>query len=461
MYKIDFKDKNHIYFVGIGGISMSGLAEILLSKGFHISGSDIKSSALTDRLMHMGAAISIGHRQENINGDIDLIVHTAAVHEDNPEILQGRELNIPIISRAILLGEIMKNYNSAIGISGTHGKTTTTSMISQILINGQKDPTVLVGGMLDSIDGNIRIGKSEYFLTEACEYTNSFLSFFPTIGVILNISADHMDFFNNLDEIRDSFKKYADLLPKEGCLVINSSIADVEFFIPTNGSKVYTFGLDPKKSDFSAINLISKGIEGTSFDLVHNKEVLGHVNLRVPGEHNVLNALAAVAVAHVTNIPIPLTIQTLENYNGCNRRFQVKGHLGDITIIDDYAHHPEEITATLSVIKEYKKGETWCVFQPHTYTRTKAFLKEFAKALTLADHVILTDIYAAREKNTLGIYSQDLLREVQNLGTDCIHFSSFDEIETYLLENCQAKDLLITMGAGDVVSIGEKLLGQN
>lgn len=459
MYNIDFDKKINVHFVGIGGISMSALAEILLSKGFLVSGSDVKESELTRKLSTLGAKIFCGHHSENISTDTDLIVYTAAVKNDNPELLQAEELNIPTITRAELLGQIMKNYKVAIGVSGTHGKTTTTSMISQILIDGEKDPTVLVGGMLSTIQGNIRLGHSENFITEACEYTNSFHSFHPSVAVILNISADHMDFFKDLEEIRYSFRKFASLLPKGGTLVINSSIDDIDFI--TNGLDVdvKTFGLDPEKSDYCAINIVNNNITGISYDLIYKGEFKERIILSVPGLHNIYNSLAAVATCDALEVPLNTIKDSLATYNGCDRRFQIKGEIGGITVIDDYAHHPDEILATLEVLKEYKDGTTWCVFQPHTYTRTNAFLEDFAKALSLADKVVLTDIYAAREKNTIGVTSKDLLAELEKLGSEAYYFPSFDEIENFLLENCNAGDLLITMGAGDVVIIGEKLLG--
>ena len=459
MYNIDFDKKINVHFVGIGGISMSALAEILLSKGFLVSGSDMKESELTRKLSILGAKIFCGHHKDNIAVDLDVIVHTAAVKEDNPELIQAKDLNIPVITRAELIGQIMKNYEVAIGVSGTHGKTTTTSMVSQILIDAKKDPTVLVGGMLNFIEGNIRLGQSQNFITEACEYTNSFLSFHPSIAIILNISADHMDFFKNIEEIRESFKKYTLLLPEHGTLIINSEIDNLDFFTNGLNANVITFGLNPDKSDYCALNIISSDISGISYDLYYKGDFKTKVQLCVPGVHNIFNSLAAAATCDSLHIPYETISSSLSSYTGCDRRFQFKGEVGGITVIDDYAHHPDEIRATLEVLKDYKKGTIWCVFQPHTYTRTHAFLKDFALALSLADKVILTDIYAAREKNTIGISSKDLMKELEDLNADAYYIPSFDEIETFILEKCNPGDLLITMGAGDVVIIGEKLLG--
>ena len=456
MYEINFNQKGHIYFTGIGGISMSGLARILLSKGFTVSGSDAKESALTRQLASLGANIRYEQVASNINGNVDVLVYTAAVQQDNPELVAAKELGIPTLTRAEFLGQIMKNFNTAIGVSGTHGKTTTTSMISQILLQADTDPTILVGGIMKAIDGNIRVGRSDLMITEACEYTNSFLSFFPTVGIILNVCADHMDFFKDLNEIRESFKNYAKLLPDNGILVINGEIDNIDYFTEDLKCKVVTFG-GQEDCNYSFKGLTYNNFACGEFDLVINGNVSEHIKLKVPGLHNVLNAMAAIATCMELDIPIASIKDGLLKYTGTDRRFQYKGIVNGATIIDDYAHHPDEITATLETTKTYPHNDTWCVFQPHTYTRTKAFMKEFAKALSLADHVVLAPIYAARETDTLGISSLNLLEELQNLGSDVYYFDSFDKIQEFLLKNLLHDDLLITMGAGDVVLIGENL----
>lgn len=459
MYEIDFSNKIHVHFIGIGGISMSALAEILIDKGFTVSGSDAKESELTRKLEHLGAAVIIGQKAENISRVIDLVVYTAAIRDDNPELAAVFELAIPSITRAELVGQIMRNYKHAIGVAGTHGKTTTTSMISQLLIDNGSDPTVLVGGMLKKINGNLQIGKSDNFVTEACEYTNSFLSFSPTIAVILNIHEDHMDFFKDIKDIRQSFRSYASLLPDDGTLIISSEIDEFDFIAQGTNARIVTFGTDPERSDFCAVNITYDEFANASFDLTEHGRPVGRVHMKVPGLHNIHDSLAAIAVARTMDVPIDIIIESLGSYEGCDRRFQFKGNLKGITIIDDYAHHPDEIRATLNTARKFPHKTLWCVFQPHTYTRTQVFLKDFAKALSLADKVILTDIYAAREKNTLNISSAALLEEIQKTGTEAYHYQSFDDIENFLLENCVNGDLLITMGAGDVVIIGEKLLG--
>lgn len=457
MYQIDFNHPVHIYFIGIGGISMSGLAEILITENFKVSGSDAHRSALTDTLEKKGARIFIGQKTENITPDIDLVVYTSAIRADNPEYIAMKELQIPSLSRAELLGQIMKNYKVPIAISGTHGKTTTTSMISEILLHAKADPTLSIGGILKSIEGNIRVGNSDYFVTEACEYTNSFLSFFPKIGIILNIEEDHLDFFKDIHDIRHSFRSFAELLPADGTLIINGDIDNCNEITAGLACRVITYGSSPS-CDYYAENISYDEQAHPSFTLKANEGTERTFSLAVPGSHNVSNALAAIALADLLQLEYTDISSALAQFTGTDRRFEYKGSLNGITIIDDYAHHPTEITATLSAAKNYPHKSIWCVFQPHTYTRTKAFLNDFAKALCLADHVVLADIYAARETDTLGISSETLKNEIEKLGHECFYFPSFEEIEKFLLKNCINGDLLITMGAGDVVKIGENLL---
>ena len=459
MYKIDFNHPMHIHFIGIGGISMSGLAEILLEEGFHISGSDAKESALTDALEKKGARIYYGQRASNISGSTDVVVYTAAIHPDNPEFARAKELGIPMLTRAELLGQIMRNYDTPIAVAGTHGKTTTTSMLSHILLKGDCDPTISVGGILPAIGGNIRVGQSETFLTEACEYTNSFLSFFPKISIILNMDADHLDFFKDIDDIRRSFRRFAELLPADGTLIINADTPEYQSITEGLSCQVITYGLE-NNADYTASDITYDEFGHASFNVRYKGSDLGRCSLKVPGSHNVSNALSAVAAGRLLNLPWEVIADGLLSFTGTDRRFQYKGTVGGVTIIDDYAHHPTEIEATLKAAANYPHRKVWCVFQPHTYTRTKALLPEFAQALTLADHVVLADIYAARETDTLGISSEDLADRIRELGTPCEYFPTFDEIENFLLENCTQGDLLITMGAGDVVNIGEQLLGK-
>ena len=461
MYQIDFNNPVHVFFSGIGGISMSGLARILQSRGFKVSGSDRESSAITRGLTENGIPVMIGQKKENITKDIDLVVFTAAIHPDNPEYIAVRELGIPHMNRSVLLGQIMRCYKDPVAVSGTHGKTTTTSMVSEILMEAGTDPTLSIGGILDSIGGNVRIGGSSYFAAEACEYTNSFLDMFPGIGIILDIDADHLDFFKDIHDIRRSFRKFAQLIPADGALIINTQIPDYGEISGGLGCDVILYGPDasadywPEDISYDEFahptyTLCSRGSDGSVTRQT--------ITLSVSGEHNVYNSMAAVAAADRLGIDRKSTAAALFKYGGTERRFERLGTRNGFTVIDDYAHHPTEIEATLRTAANYPHREIFCVFQSHTYTRTKSLMKEFAKALTLADHIILAKIYPARETDDLGISSHTLAAEIEALGHPCVCLDTFDEIEKYLLKNCQKGDLVITMGAGNINEVGRKLV---
>lgn len=458
MFELDFQNPCNIYFVGIGGISMSGLAEILADEGFRVSGSDWKRSEITKGLEQKGIRVEYGESAAHVPEQVDCAVLTSAVKESNLELAEIRRRGIPTLTRAQLLGQLMRNYKTAIAVSGTHGKTTTTSMASEILLQAGTDPTLSIGGIYQSIGGNIRVGGSEVFVTEACEYTNSFLSFYPTIGIILNIEEDHLDFFKDLADIRHSFRRFAELLPADGCLIINADIDNVSEISGGLACRVVTYSMQGE-ADYTPTDITYDELGHPSFTVRAAGQPDTRIKLHVPGIHNVGNALAAIALADVCGVDRAVTAKALADFTGTDRRFEYKGKIGGVTIIDDYAHHPTEIAATLAAARKCPHRKLWCVFQPHTYTRTKAFMDDFAEALSHADHVVLADIYAAREKDTLGISSADLQKRIQALGRDCEYFPSFDEIENFLLQNCTNGDLLITMGAGDVVKIGENLLG--
>ena len=459
MYSLNFEEPIHVHFIGIGGISMSGLAEILLEEGFTISGSDAKQSALTDSLAKKGATIYIGQKASNLSIRPALVVYTAAIREDNEEFKAAVDAGIPMLSRAGLLGQIMDNYEKSIAVAGTHGKTTTTSMISQILLVAKADPTISVGGILEAIGGNIRVGGSEVFITEACEYTNSFLHFHPKYSIITSVEAEHLDFFKDIDDIRRSFHEFAGNTAHDGVLIINGQIAALDQITNNLSCSVTTYGLC-ENDDFYAKNITYNDHACGTYTLMHKTEDLGTVSLSVPGRHNVSNSLAAIALCLNLGLPLDVIKKGLLQFGGTKRRFEYKGTKNGITVIDDYAHHPTEVAATLTAARNYPHGRIICVFQPHTYSRTKAFLSDFARVLSMADIVVLADIYAAREKNTIGISSKDLLAELQKNGQESYYFPSFDEIEKFLSEKCINNDLLITMGAGDVYLIGEHLLQQ-
>lgn len=463
MYHVDLKKPVSIYFVGIGGVSMSGLAEIFADAGFTVSGSDRAKSEICSHLESLGIRIFYGQRASNITDDLDCAVLTAAIRKDNPEYIALEEKGIPMLNRGELLGQLMKNYRLPIAVSGTHGKTTTTSMISEILLRADLNPTLHIGGIYKPIGGNTRVGGKDYFVLEACEYTNTFLSFFPKISVILNIEEDHLDFFRDLADIRNSFHRFAALLPSDGILVINSEIENLEELTGDLPCRVITYcGChNPEVSgDYFPMDISLNELGQASFTACCRGRADRRISLRVPGIHNVGNALAALAVADILDIDDGTVTDALHAFGGTDRRFEYKGSIGGVTVIDDYAHHPTEIRATLTTAQSAKRGSLWVVFQPHTYSRTKEFLTEFASALALADHVVLTDIYAARETDNLGISSETLRKEILALGGDCRYFPTFDEIENFLLENCTRDDMLITMGAGDVYKIGDYLLGK-
>lgn len=480
MYQIHFNQPARIHFIGIGGISMSGLAEVLLEEHFTISGSDAKESELTKKLERLGAVIHYGHSASHIQPGTDAVVYTAAVHKDNPEYQAAMANGIPLLSRAELLGQMMNNYRQSVAVAGTHGKTTTTSMITQILLAANADPTISVGGILPAIGGNIRVGHSACFVTEACEYTNSFLHFYPKYSVILNIEEDHMDFFKDIDDIRHSFRLFAENTSPDGALIMNSEIDGLAPLLAGLPCGVVTYGFDSKNSSFYPENITYQESGFAQFTIMHGTHQTVHsedganarfltwketekvcdVSLRVPGRHNISNALAAAALAVTMGVPAKAIEEGLHAFCGTDRRFQVKGSLHGATIVDDYAHHPTEISATLSAAKNFPHTRMICVFQPHTYSRTKAFLDDFASALSGADIVVLADIYAARETDTLGVSSVDILERLKKRGCECYYFPSFEEIEKFLLKKVMNGDLLITMGAGDILKVGEDLLSK-
>ena len=457
MYDIHFDKPIWVHFIGIGGISMSGLAEILHERGFKISGSDMKASPLTEHLQSLGISVELPQSRENIAQGIELCVYTAAISEENPELLEAKRQNVPTMTRAELLGRIMKNYKEAINVSGTHGKTTTTSMIGEILMEAQMDPTITVGGMMKDIGGNLRVGKSDVFLAEACEYTNSFLSFFPTIEVVLNIEEDHLDFFKDINDIRSSFRKFIEKLPENGILIFNKDIPHEEYFLQNlPGRKIITFGHND--ADYTANFISYDHYARPTYTLFEKGEDRGKVTLGVTGEHNIYNSLSAIAVARAIGIPFDTIKKGLLEFSGTDRRFQLKGKVNGFTIIDDYAHHPQEIAATIATAKKYPHKKLWVAFQPHTYSRTLALMDDFAGALSQADEIILADIYAAREQNTVGVSSDDLRKLMLSQNTNVYYIPDFPSIEEFILSHLEEGDLLITMGAGNIVDVGEDLL---
>jgi len=446
---------HHIHLIGIGGISMSGIAEILLTHGYHISGSDIRDSNILEKLRKHGAEIFIGHNKDNIHNP-DLVVYSAAIKEDNPERLQAKILGVPQIDRAEMLGQIMRGYDKAIAVAGSHGKTTTTSLLSILMEYSGLDPTILVGGELEDIGGNIKIGKSQHFITEACEYVESFLHFFPSIGIILNIDEDHLDYYRDINHIKEAFEKFVMTIPKEGFLVICHDDEEVLDVSKNGQCNIITYGIKTP-SDVMAKDIIFNNEGLPNFIVSYKGEDIGRFYLKIPGIHNVYNSLAAIATCHILGIPWETIIKNIPLYQGIHRRFDILGDVKGAKIIDDYAHHPVEIRATLEAAKQYPHKKIWAIFQPHTYSRTKALLKDFATAFDMADHIIITDIYAARELDNGEVSSKKLV-DIMDNKLDVRYMKDFKEISGYLYENIAPGDLVLTMGAGDVYKIAENLL---
>ena len=453
---IDKIKGNHVHFIGIGGISMSALAKILLHSGYTVSGSDMRQTPITDRLEKKGAKIYIGHDASNIEG-ADCVVYTIAVKEDNPEMIAAREKGLPIIERAPLLGHIMANYPYSIGVAGSHGKTTTTSMLSIILQNARLDPTILIGGELEEIGGNIKIGNSHYFITEACEYNESFLNFEPYIGIILNIEEDHLDYFKDINSIYDAFVKYANLVSPKGFVIGCIDDPLVSKLLDKVHIRKISFGIE-NKGDWVAQDIRYDEMGHPSYRAVYKGQDMGRFDLKVPGKYNVYNALAATAAAYAVGISINIIRDSLESFKGTHRRFEIKGSLKDATVIDDYAHHPTEIRATLQAASKLPHKKIWCVFQPHTYSRTEKLFNQFTESFVDADEIIIADTYAAREKPTEGIDSETLAKALISKGQSCRYIPTFDQIVEFLSKNIQPGDLVLTMGAGDIFKVADKLL---
>lgn len=447
----------NIHFIGIGGISMSALAEICLNKGYKVSGSDANESYLLDKLRSQGANIFLGHKKEHISDNVDMVVYTAAVHDDNEELVAAKEKNKLTMNRAAFLGQIMREYKNSIAVSGTHGKTSTTSMLSTIFQYADLDPTILVGGNLSTIGGNVKIGNSDHFITEACEYVDSFLNFNPKISIVLNIEEDHLDYFSGLDEIKASFNKFGKLLPKDGYFIINGDDENTADILHDVKASIVKYGRNTNND--AVIKNIDFNENGHGiFELEFKGENLGSFELSVPGLHNIYNATAAILTAYVSSIDLELIRDNIKSYSGVGRRFEVKGNYNDALVVDDYAHHPTELKATLSAAKKMKKANLWCIFQPHTYTRTKSLLNEFSEAFYSADKVIITDIYAARENDPGDIHSKDLVEKLYQNHVDVCYISKFEDIVDYLRDNIKPNDLVITAGAGPIYKVAEDLV---
>jgi UDP-N-acetylmuramate--alanine ligase len=447
----------HIHFVGIGGIGMSGIAEVLFNLGYHISGSDVKETEVTRRLRSLGCEISYGHRKENLK-EADVVVISSAVRRGNPEVEAAEERLIPVIPRAEMLAELMR-MKVGVAIAGTHGKTTTTSLISTVLAAGGLDPTVVIGGRLNSIGSNARLGQGEFLVAEADESDGSFLKLMPTIAVVTNIDPEHLDYYKGIDEIKETFLCFLNKIPFFGLAVLCLDHPNIQSLLPRLKKRFATYGLTTQ-ADFQAKEIVFEGLS-TSFDVIHQRQEIGRLSLRMPGLHNVYNALATLATAFELDIPFRIVQETLRDFSGIQRRFQIKGEKKGVLIVDDYGHHPVEIMATLKAARTGWGKRIIAVFQPHRYTRTQALFKDFLTAFYEADVLILTDIYPAGEDRIEGVDSKALFEGLREYGhKDVTYLADKKEIVEHLLRIISPGDLVITLGAGDIWQVSEELVNR-
>ena len=453
----NIKKYKKIHMIGIGGISMSGIAEILLNWGFSVSGSNNVDSEILHTLEDAGIKIFIGHNAENVVG-ADCVVFTAAINKDNPELVHAKELGIPVIERSDFLGELTRCYENTIAISGTHGKTTTTSLVSLCFIEAMRDPSIQVGAIIKDLDGNYRVGNSENFIIEACEYVESFLKFSPKSEIILNIDNDHLDYYKNIENVKKAFIKYVELLPEDGHLVINADDNNCLDLPIYSKAPCIKYGIENDDVDFFAKNIKFNADGFPEFDVYKYNEFYEHIELSIPGKHNILNALACISLCDAYGISKKDIKNALKKFTGADRRFEYKGTVNGAEVYDDYGHHPTEVMATAKALKNKHFNKSWVVFQPHTYSRTFNLLNDFANALLSFDNIIVTDIYAARETNTYNISSKDLVNEIIKLGKPAKYISSLEDCVTYLKENVKPNDIVLTLGAGTVTKIGPMLV---
>lgn len=450
-----FQNKK-VHMIGIGGISMSGIAYMVKDLGAIVTGSDVNFSSITDKLNADGILVNIGHHPEMIN-DADIVVYTAAIKEDDPERLMAKNLGKKTYERAEFLGLLSKSYENCLCISGTHGKSTTTGMVATCFLEAKLNPTIQIGAMLKGINGNIHIGSQKYLIMESCEYADSFLHFFPTGIIITNIDNDHLDYFKTLDNIKKSFKKYINLLPDNGILVLNNDDDNAKDIIDGFDKKVITYGIN-NNADYMAKNITKNELGYYSFDIYSNDKFITNINLGISGKHNVYNALAAFILSNNYINDINIVKIGLEKYRGVGRRFEYLGKYNGAFVFDDYAHHPTEIKTTLDAVVNTKHNKNWAIFQSHTYSRTKEHLDEFADVLSNFDNIIIAPIYAAREINTFNISENMLVDKIKQKNKNVVYLDSFEKIKNYLKQNVNENDLIITIGAGDVYKIAKDLV---
>jgi UDP-N-acetylmuramate--alanine ligase len=448
-----------VHLVGIGGIGLSAIAKVLLEEGHRVSGSDLKLSPITDGLVRLGAKVYKGHRAENV-GDADLVVTSSAVPADNPEVVAARAQGVPVVKRDWMLGRMMKG-RFGIAVAGSHGKTTITAMIALVLKEAGLDPSFIVGGILQNLGTNAKAGPGEHFVIEADEYDRTFLGLRPRIAVVTNIEMDHPDCYPELDDLVEAFRDFLDLVPANGCIIGCGDEERVRGILGAReiGPSVVTYGLN-EGVDWQAVGIRSNELGGSDFVALHEGQAVGEFALSIPGLHNVQNALAALAVSDYLGLDLTDVRETLQRFQGVRRRFEVKGEVDGIVVVDDYAHHPTQIRATLATARKcYPDREIWAVFQPHTYSRTKALLDEFAESFADADHVVVTEIYAAREFDDLGVSAADIVTRMNH--PDARYISGLSETADHLLDHLKPGDVLITLGAGDGYEVGEDVLGKS
>lgn len=447
-FKLDEHEVSNVHFIGIGGISMSGIAALLLNKGYNVSGSDRSMSDIVKNLENHGAKIYIGQSKNNINNP-DLVIYTDAILDDNEELIAARNLDVPVVSRGIFLGALMRNYENSIAISGSHGKSTTTSMISKILLNSKENPTVLLGGELEDLEGNVHVGDEKFLVTEACEYKGNIRYYYPQTLIVLNIDQDHLDYYKNLDHIVDTFKEYLRNQDENSITISNLNEANNRLIFDSVQGRLITYAQENDEADYVAKNIKFNEIGRPNFDLKMKDGSIEHFELGVIGRHNINNAMASIIATYENGIDIETIRKNIKAYKGLNRRMQILGHVNDATIMTDYGHHPSEIDVTLKALREHTDGKLVCIWQPHTYSRTKTLFNDFLKCFDGADEVVVTDIYAAREKFDPTIHSKDVVDALVKKGVNAKYLGTFEEARDYVYQIAKPSDLIITTGCGN------------
>lgn len=447
-FKLDEHEVSNVHFIGIGGISMSGIAALLLNKGYNVSGSDRSMSDIVKNLENHGAKIYIGQSKNNINNP-DLVIYTDAILDDNEELIAARSLDVPVVSRGVFLGALMRNYENSIAISGSHGKSTTTSMISKILLNSKENPTVLLGGELEDLEGNVHVGDEKFLVTEACEYKGNIRYYFPQTLIVLNIDQDHLDYYKNLDHIVDTFKEYLKNQDENSITISNLNEANNRLIFDSVQGRLITYAQENDEADYVAKNIKFDEIGRPNFDLKMKDGSFEHFELGVIGRHNINNAMASIIATYENGIDIEIIRKNIKAYKGLNRRMQILGHVNDATIMTDYGHHPSEIDVTLKALREHTDGKLVCIWQPHTYSRTKTLFNDFLKCFDGADEVVVTDIYAAREKFDPTIHSKDVVDALVKKGINAKYLGTFEEARDYVYQIAEPSDLIITTGCGN------------